>query len=290
MRRQKPSRAPEAVTPGAGGLNKTSTPYSCLFLLIYGLPLDDYTDTTLDWDIEIRKRYAHPLALESGEFPDPSTIETRMLPICYETGLVSGHAQDAAYFMSVATETFVKEVLSSIFSKTRSNGPGTTGSAGTGGGSTWIQSHKYRTQLEKEEEAFLRGEVVRDKNGLLPTEAKAASERGPLGMADVRTALELGDCGLGQMPVVMRQILFGYREGELEAWDDFSWPEGYDGGRILGEDIDGDLEMAGVNGSNGVNGINGHYDLPGEVDDLGWEGGEHESRAALDNLLDSCLA
>ena len=209
-----------------------------------------------------------------------------MLPICYETGLVSGHAPDAAYFMSVATETFIKEVLSSIFSKTRSNGPGATGSAGTGGGSTWIQTHKYRTQLEREEEAFLRGEVQRDKSGLLPTEAKAASERGPLGMADVRTALEMSDCGLGQMPVVVQQIMFGYREGELEAWDDYSWPEDY--GRIVGEVHDEDIEMGGMNGTNGINGVNGHhYD---EVEDFGWEGGEFEDKTSLDNLLDSCLA
>ena len=211
-----------------------------------------------------------------------------MLPICYETGLVSGHAQDAAHFMSVATETFIKEVLSSIFSKTRSNGPGASGSAGTGGGANWIQSHKYRTQLEKEEEAWLRGEAQRDKSGLLPTEAKAASERGALGMADVRTALELGDCGLGQMPVVVQQIMFGYREGELEAWEDYSWPETH--ARIFGEDldVDGDVEMEGVNGTNIINGLNGHYE--GDVDEWGWEGGEYEDKTSLDNLLDSCLA
>lgn len=208
-----------------------------------------------------------------------------MLPICYETGLVSGHAPDAPSFMSVATETFVKEVLSSFFGKTRSNGPGASGSAGTGGGSTWIQTHKYRTQLEREEEAFLRGEVQRDKSGLLPTEAKAASERGPLGMADVRTALELGDCGLGQMGVVAKQIMFGYREGELETWDDYSWPQTYD--RTLGEALDEDIEMGGMDGSNGVNGVNGHnYD---EGDDWGWEGADDEDKT-LDNLLDSCLA
>jgi transcriptional coactivator HFI1/ADA1 len=216
-----------------------------------------------------------------------------MLPICYETGLVSGHASDASHFMSVATETFIKEVLSSIFSKTRSNGPGVLGSAGTGGGATWIQSHKYRTQLEREEEAFLRGEVQRDKNGLLPTEAKAASERGALGMADVRTALEMGDCGLGQMPVVIRQIMSGYREGELEAYNDFSWPSGYGPQTGIDEALDEDVKMGNMNGANGINGLNGlkeTHDLPTELDDFGWEGGELESKTALDNLLDSCLA
>ena len=240
-----------------------------------------------DWDLEIRKRWTQPLASETGEFPDTTTIETRMLPICYETGLVAGHAADAAYFMSVATETFIKEVLSSIFSKTRSNGPGGTGSAGTGGGASWIQSHKYRVQLEREEEAFLRGEVQRDKSGLLPIEAKAASERGPLGMADVRTALEIGDCGLGQMPVVVQQIMFGYREGELEGWNDYSWTQGYDYGKVLGEILGAeDLEMGGMNGITGINGVNGHiYD---EIDDYGWEG-EYDDKSSLDNLLDSCL-
>ncbi|KUJ15722.1 uncharacterized protein LY89DRAFT_685672 [Mollisia scopiformis] len=259
-RQQIKTKLADAVPASAGGLNKTN------------------------WDLEIRKRYIQSLASESGEFPDTSTIETRMLPICYETGLVSGHAPDAAHFMSVATETFVKEVLSSIFSKTRSNGPGTSGSAGTGGGASWVQTHKYRTQLEREEESSLRGEVQRDKSGLLPIEAKAASERGPLGMADVRTALELGDCGLGQMPMMVQQIMLGYREGEVEAWDDYSYPDSHV--RIVGEDADGDIEMGGVNGTNGINGHT--YDRDNE--DWGWEGCEGEDKSTLDSLLDSCLA
>jgi transcriptional coactivator HFI1/ADA1 len=245
--------------------------------------------TITDWDLEIRKRYAVALGVESGEFPDVQNIESRMLPICYEVGLTSGHVGDAAHFMSVATETFLKEVLSSIFSKTRSNGPGTAGSAGTGGGASWVQTHKYRLQLEKEEEAWLRGEIQRDKGGLLPTEARAALERGALGMADVRTALELSDCGLGQMPVVVESIIYGHREGELEAWDDYSFPEGFTPGFI--EDFDGDIEMGGMNGTNGVNGVNGvnghNYDAES---DSGWAGGEYEDHTDLDNVLDSCLA
>lgn len=241
----------------AGGLNKTN------------------------WDLEIRKRYAQPLASESGEFPDTSSIESRMLPICYEIGLTSGHVPEAAHFMSVATETFIKEVLSSIFSKTRCNGPGSSGSAGTGGGSLWIQTHKYRAQLEREEDSSLRGDIQRDKSGLLPIEAKAASERGPLGMGDVRTALELGDCGLGQMPVMIRQVMLAYREGEAEAWDDYSWPELYEPGVVLSElDVDGDSHMSGVNGlSNNM-----------DQDDYGWEGCGFEDRAGLDSVLDMCLA
>jgi len=265
-RKPRITRQPEAIPASAGGLNKTN------------------------WDLEIRKRYTLPLASESGEFPDTTTIESRMLPICYETGLVSGHVQDAAQFMSVATETFIKEVLSHIFSKTRSNGPGALGSAGTGGGSAWVQTHKYRKQLEREEESWMRNEVLRDKNGLLPTEARAASERGPLGMADVRTALEISDCGLGQMPVVVQQIMFGYREGELEDWNEYSrlGPQG----RIITEDEDGDIEMGGISINGLTNGIKTHEvdEIMTDVDEWGWEGSEYQDRVGLDSVLDSCLA
>jgi transcriptional coactivator HFI1/ADA1 len=235
----------------------------------------------LDWDLEIRKRYAQPLASESGEFPDTSSIESRMLPICYEVGLTSGHVPEAAHFMAVATETFVKEVLSSIFSKTRSNGPGAAGSVGTGGASSWVQTHRYRLQLEKEEEASLRGDIQRDKSGLLPIEAKAAGERGPLGMADIRTALEIGDCGMGQMPVMVRHIMLGYREGEVEAWNDFTWPDAYQVDSGLGSSVenDTDTEMLDVNGVGKL-----------ESDDYGWEGCDVADRKAMDSILDSILA
>lgn len=218
-----------------------------------------------------------------------------MLPICYETGLVSGHSADVSQFMSVATETFVKQFLSSVFDKTRSNGPGSGGSAGSGGGASWIMTHKYRIQLEKEEEAWLRGEIQRDKSGLLPIEAKAASERGPLGMADLRTALEMGDCGLSQMPIVIEQVLFGYREGELERWDDYSLPSGYEKALQRVPD-EADITMTGADFSvkriNGINGVNGHGDDFGAMDeeDWGWEGAGSKDRDALDDILDSCLA
>lgn len=181
----------------------------------------------MNLDLEIRKRFAQPLAVESGEFPDTSNIESRMLPFCYEAGLVSGHVSDAAQFMSIATETFVKEVLSSVFSRTRSNGPGEFGSAGFGG-SNWVQTRKYRRQLAREEERSLLGEIHRDKMGLLPIEAKKASERGPLGVAEFRLALEMGDCGLTQFPIVGHSLMASYREGELENWDDHTWMDGTD--------------------------------------------------------------
>jgi transcriptional coactivator HFI1/ADA1 len=213
-----------------------------------------------------------------------------MLPFCYEAGLAGGHAPDAAQFMLIATETFIKESLSSIFSRTRSNPPGDSGSAGFGPSNNWIQTHKYRRQLAREEEAFQRGELTRDKSGLLPVEAKAASERGPLGMADLRLALEMGDCGLASFPVIARSVVYSYREGELENWDDYTYIDG----RSRVEDHDEDVEMGGVNGKpkdeqplpNGI----GHGDQMDVDDELGWEGADAAAGELLNSVLDSFLA
>ncbi len=238
-----------------------------------------------DWDLEIRKRFAQPLAIESGEFPDTSNIETRMLPFCYEVGLVSGHVPDAAPFMSVATECFIKEVLSSIFSRTKSNGPGDSGTAGFGGGMSWIQTKKYRNQLSKEEEAASRGEITRDKSGLLPIEAKAAGERGPLGMADFRLALEIGDCGTSQFPIISQSVLYDYREGELEYWEDYTWVDGR-------EKANNDAPTINTNGADRNNLPNGidHVDHMDIDDDMWWEGADPQNWQILDSVLDSCLA
>lgn len=248
--------------------------------------------TKTNWDMEIRKRYAQPLACESGEFPDPSTIEARMTPMCYEMGLVSGHAPDAAQFMAVATETFVKQFLSSVFDKTRSNGPGSSGSAGSGGAAGWITTHKYKRQLELEEEMFARKEITRDKAGLLPVEAKAAAERGPLGMADLRTALELGDCGIGQMPVVIDQVMSTYREGELEIYkDEFSALPGW---TLPTPEPSPDATATGRGAatavSNGEDTVMKEADDDADLSDIGWQGATSTDRSDLNDILDGILA
>lgn len=239
----------------------------------------------LDFDLEIRKRYAQPLAIESGEFPDINMISGRMLPSCYEAGLVNGHTSDAPQFMSVAVETFIKEVLTQVFSRTRSNGPGESGSAGFGVGTTWIQTRKYKQQLEYEEEAAARGEIARDKGGLLPIESRAASERGPLGMSDLRLSLEMADSGMAQFPVLMTQVIYGYREGELENWEDYTWvddqPPQYYAHERHGLD---------VNGGQVYELQNGNPDAMDIDTETWWEGAESQDADMLDGVLDSCLA
>jgi transcriptional coactivator HFI1/ADA1 len=244
-----------------------------------------------DWDLEIRKRFAQPLAIESGEFPDVGQIEARMLPVAYEAGLINGHSGDAAQFMSLATETYIKEVIGGLFSRTRINGPGDSGSAGFGSHASWVQTHKYQRQLAREEEAALRGEVTRDKSGFLPVEAKAASERGTLGMADLRVALEMSDAGMAQFPIITKQLLYSYREGELEGWDDYSW---WDGERVrtdldelhVGDDIP-PLQATEAK----VNGVAPPSSDAMDIDsDMWWEGAESQDMGGLDAVLDSCLA
>ncbi|OAQ97328.1 hypothetical protein LLEC1_01613 [Akanthomyces lecanii] len=233
----------------------------------------------MNFELEIRKRFTQPLAIESGEFPDVGVITSRMLPFCYEAGLPSGHSAEAPQLMSIATDAFIKEMLTQVFARTRSNGPGDSGSAGYGVGTQWIQTHSYKRQLHLEEEAAHRGELSRDKAGFLPVEARAAAEQGPLCMADVRVALEIADSSMSQFPILMRQILCGYREGELENWNDHAWIDGYEPGRV--EEL-----TNGYDSSVLVNGTD-----PMDIDtEIGWEGAEDSDMDMLDGMLDGCLA
>ncbi|KAK3996754.1 putative transcriptional coactivator HFI1/ADA1 [Cladorrhinum sp. PSN332] len=261
---------------------------------------------TMNIDLEIRKRFAQPLAVESGEFPEVKSIEARMRPFCFENGLTAGHEPNAAQFMSLATETFIKEVMSSIFSRTRTNGPGDSGSSGFGPGSAWVQTHKYKKQLAREEEAFQRGELTRDKTGLLPVEAKAASERGPLCIADLRLALEMGDCGMGNFPTIVKSVVNDYREGELQDWDDYTYVDGRER-RPPAEEQDGDVVMGGVGATINTpnptgaaagkkpepltNGVNHAHPDQMDIDNvITWEGADPADGDFLNGVLDSCLA
>lgn len=239
-----------------------------------------------DREQDIKKRYLNPLGLESGEFPDGNYTDSRMLPYCYEAGLESA-APDAAQLVSAATESFIKEVLTSVFSRTRSNGPGDSGSAGFGSTSSWIQTYKYKRQLSREEDAVMRGEVARDKCGLLPIESKAAGERGPLGIADLHLALDIADCGMSQFPVMVRSLLNGYRDGELENMNDHYYLDGRKPSTPNG--VDSDIAMAGTREDNKQQLPNGvpHEDAMEIDDEYFWAGANEEDLDGLDAVLDS---
>lgn len=222
---------------------------------------------TADWELEIRKRYAQPLAAETGEFPDAESIHARMVPICYEESLPSGAGLPCAEFMAIATETFVKEVLSGVFSRTRSNGP-----SGTING---MMMRKYRQQLEREELAYTRGEISKDTaTGLLPIEAKEASVRRPLGVRDLRLTLELGSGVLGHMPLIIDQIMGGYFEDELETEKQDRLENGVSEHReVKASEDEMDLDEA-----------------DDTLSDWDWEGGTGADREQLSSLLDECLS
>lgn len=232
---------------------------------------DRFTDTDSslsDWELEIRKRYAQPLAADSGEFPDAESIYARMVPMCYEESLPGGAGLPCAEFMAVATETFVKDVLSAVFSRTRSNGP-----SGTING---MMMRKYRQQLEREELAFTRGEIVKDTaTGLLPIEAKEAATRRSLGVRDLRLTLELSRSVLGHMPLVIDQIMGGYIEDELEAEKQDRLENGVSGTQEA--KVETDVDEMDVD----------------DDDDLAlsdWEGCTALDREHLSGLLDDCLS
>ncbi|KAI9820434.1 MAG: transcriptional coactivator hfi1/ADA1 [Thelocarpon impressellum] len=229
-------KLPDMVPTSAGGHNKTN------------------------WDLEIRKRYLQALASETGEFPDAECIGARMEPMCYEEGVMSGPADGAAAFMCVATETFVKEVLSGIFGRTRCNGP------------NYVQTATYRRQLGREEAACRRGEVQKTGGGLLPIEQVAAAARRPLGLDDFRLALEMGDMYLGQMPLISERIAGAYLEGELEAEEAVR------------------AATANTIATTHVRGVGEDLATEDAFVDWGWEGGGAADRDALSGLLDDCLS
>lgn len=191
-----------------------------------------------------------------------------MVPMCYEESLPSGAGLPCAEFMAIATETFVKEVLSSVFSRTRSNGP-----SGTING---MMMRKYREQLEREELAYTRGEIAKDTaTGLLPVEAREASVRRPLGVRDLRLTLELSGSVLGHMPLIIDQIAGGYFEDELETEKQDRLENGVNEPHEIktADEMDMDVDVD-------------------EVDDSlsDWEGGAAADREQLSSLLDECLS
>lgn len=283
-------KMPDTVPASAGGFNKTN------------------------WDMEIRKRYLAPLATETFEFPDPESILARMIPTCYEYSLPNGCTATCAELLSSATEQYVKEVMSAVMLKTRSNIGGSRSGDGIG-----IITSKFRKLLAREEEAAERGQIKRSEGvGLLPCEVKERKARRGIGIGDLRFAEEIGGVGMGQMLTVVKSVMGDYEEGVLERWtDDF---EEIDSSAPLLDSVTQDpadptesdpeiflksglrhppplpkgrLNPTSIVASTPTNGIFLHQTDDAEIDDLssmGWDGVGSTDRSGLDSLLDECLA
>ncbi|KAI5301031.1 transcriptional coactivator hfi1/ADA1 [Ascosphaera pollenicola] len=240
LQKEWPIRFPDQVAANTGKLSRTN------------------------WEVEVRKRYDQRLASEIGEFPDAETIKNRIVPICYEESIFDGPTAACAPLMAIATENFVKDFLSTIFSRTRLNGPsGTINRAMT---------RRYRLELEEEKMAFTLGDITKNTtNGLLPVEAKEASTRKPLSVRDMKLTLELGGGVLGHMPLVANQINNGYLKEELEAECD-------------GQFQDAERTNERRSAQEPANNENT------EEDDMDWEGADPEDKGQLESLLDDCLS
>lgn len=264
--------------------------------------------------MEIRKRYLAPLATETFEFPDPESILARMIPTCYEYSLPNGCTATCAELLSSATEQYVKEVMSAVMLKTRSNIGGSRSGDGIG-----IITSKFRKLLAREEEAAERGQIKRSEGvGLLPCEVKERKARRGIGIGDLRFAEEIGGVGMGQMLTVVKSVMGDYEEGVLERWtDDF---EEIDSSAPLLDSVTQDpadptesdpeiflksglrhppplpkgrLNPTSIVASTPTNGIFLHQTDDAEIDDLssmGWDGVGSTDRSGLDSLLDECLA
>lgn len=201
-----------------------------------------------------------------------------MVPICYEESLPNGCSAACAEFMAIATEQYIKEVVSAIIARTRSNVPAAIGGNG-------IMTRNYRKQLEREEEMLLKGKLARGvANGLLPIEAREASGRRGIGMGDLRLAIGVGACELGPMPGIVEAVMGGWPEGILEGWAETRQPK-----KTLREGDEEGVDEGRRNGAR-VNGIKNDADRDLMDEDCGWEGGGAADRFKLNSLLDEILS
>lgn len=186
--------------------------------------------------------------------------------------------------MATATEQYIKEVISAILARTRSNMPAAVGGNG-------IMTRRYRKQVDREEEMVLKGEVARGLvNGLLPVEAREASGRRGIGMGDLRLAIGVGGCELGSMPGVVKAVMGGWQEGILEGWAEMRGANRMRVGTLEDGGVEEDEDDGRRHFEKRSNGI---VKLDREVEpleeDWGWEGGGAADRARLHSLLDDIM-
>lgn len=273
-------KLPDAVPASAGGQVKTSmaTLVSDSFCIIRTHLL-----TLPDWDLEIRKRYVPPLSSETFEFPSPPELHARMVPICYEESLPNGCSFECAEFMSTALDFFMKAVVTSI--------------------STRIS--RSASAVSSTSSVAVAPAQTTNANGLgavpavpakRPSDAGKKPTRRPLGLEDMRTAIEIGGWGeLGSMPSIVQGIKEQYAEGVLEGW---AYPSPSPSASPSGDEVEREgiikrgkrpMMMPAVSATaSGIANGGGDDEEEGEGD-WGWEGGGLADRRLLGNVLDEVL-
>ena len=250
-----------------------------------------------NWDLEVRKRFAQPLFSESLDFPDPTTIQARMLPICYSESLPQGAAPQCAQYLTTATETFIKSILADVLSSQRSN----ISHSAVGG--NVILTGKYKRDMIREEDSRKRRKLHhRSRNSFAAAESSEGWKA--LNLADLKSCWEIGGGGVALMGAGVKGIVGGWEEGVLEGWarpkpdpppDQLPLSNGVNGNIAHGLD---DSHKRNKRVQPQVNGIitNGAHTagplsaMAIDEQDWGWEGGSRADRERLNDLLDECLA
>ena len=213
-----------------------------------------------------------------------------MLPICYEEALPNGAADQCAEFVATATEMFIKDVIGSVISLTRNN------------------------FLSNVKNGHNNGTVAKHQTNYNSSVVGMPGSR-PISISDVRLALGVLACSLGQMPDIVSNIMSGYPDGVLEGLD--TYDQELDLGIPVHDRVIHDLDSAfgtskphnntvltnGIHGptTNGIimddvvmtngdtltNGELLHGDEPAAD---GWAGSSTKDRNSLFDTLDECLA
>ncbi|KAK4540350.1 hypothetical protein LTR36_009307 [Oleoguttula mirabilis] len=221
-----------------------------------------------NWDLEIRRRYAQPLASETLEFPTLSEILSRVEPIAAEEGLAGSTqstVQACAELVEQATEVYLKELLGNLRGHSRSNGEGC------------VQTASFRRQLHREEADAERGIVQRNAAGMLPVEVDVQAKSRALDMDDLRL-------GVLQNDVYLRRDLFLEESVWLNRYPEELGPER--------PRVNGTYHLPMLNGgASSKTAARAGADDAMVVDEQDyWQGGTATSRSELMSVLDDCLA
>ena len=204
-----------------------------------------------------------------------------MVPICYEESLPNGCSFECADFVATALDFFMKSVVTSISSRITSSASNLSRASSIAAAST---NH-------------VASSIFNSVNG---AQAKWNSDAGkkpfkrPLGIEDMRTAIEIGGWGeLGPMPTIVQGIKTQYAEGVLEGWaypspSPSPSPSDHSGEEEVLRGGKRPMVRPAVNGL--VNGdANGYQSEEEDEADWGWEGGGSADRRLLGDVLDDVL-
>ncbi|KAG9857646.1 putative transcriptional co-activator, partial [Aureobasidium melanogenum] len=271
-RRIKSAKDNLPAVPPPGPLRENATYATALTVPVTSSQIPDAIPTNAtslsktNWDLEIRRRYAVPLASETLDFPSRADIQARIEPICYEEGvglsavpMTSAALQAIAELVEIATETYIKEKLTNWFSATRSNAPGDLGP----------MTAKFKAQMRSEEEAVDRGQLSRSAAGYLPCEQEALARREPLSMDEIRMSMRLDETRQRIDPFLAQEIMDNVEMDMVDTPMALTNGDHHDNNN---KQTDGDAMMI------------------DEDDDLGWEGATAADRDELFGVLDSVLA